>query len=177
MKAAELVEQIELNYSKHGIERVAQACIDSPEMLDLLIKLVNQANGRPAQLASWVLSKVTDLNADVVSAYFETLVKLINHSTSSSVKRNVIRTFIHIDLPEEYHGLLIDSCFKTLKNHEYSIAERSFSMHVLGKYVKIYPELSNELIPIIEVGMPLESAAFKSVGRKLLKEMKRKIYT
>lgn len=173
MKASELVEQIELNYSKHGIERVAQACIDSPEMLELLIKIISKGNGRPAQLAAWVLAKVTDLNADVVSKYFKTLLNLINDSTSSSVKRNVIRVFMHIELPEDDHGLLLDSCFKTLNNRDYSIAERAFSLHVLGKYVKIYPELSNELIPIIEEGMPHETAAFRSIGRKILKKIRK----
>ncbi|MEX1189164.1 MAG: hypothetical protein WED33_07885 [Bacteroidia bacterium] len=172
MKASELIELIEQNYSKRGIERVSQECINSPEKLELLIKLLCEGKGRSAQLASWVLSKVTDLNADLVSSHFESLLKLLNQSTSSSVKRNVIRTFVYISIPQEYHGTLINACFKTLQNRDNSIAERAFSMHVLGNYVKLYSDLSNELIPVIEEGMPYESAAFKSIGRKLLKQMK-----
>jgi len=168
MKASELIEKIELNYSKLGLERVAQDCIDSPEMFDLLIELISKEKGRPAQIASWVLSKVTDLNSNLVAWHFKPLLKLINQTGSAAVNRNLIRTFMRIDIPQEYHGQLIDACLYALQNRDNSIAERAFSMHVLGKYVKLYPDLSNELIPVIEERMPHESAGFKSIGRKLL---------
>jgi hypothetical protein len=173
MNASELVEKIELNYSKRGIERIAQECIDSPETLNVLIKNILKGKPREAQLASWVLSKVVDLNPSCISSYHKKLLDLIHPATAASVKRNIIRTFSFVELEEDLHAQLINTCFETLHNPNYSIAERAFSLHVLGKYTKEYPELWNELIPIIERGMPHESAAFRSIGGKLLRKFLR----
>jgi hypothetical protein len=115
-----------------------------------------------------VLSKVADLNPSCLGRYHKKLLELINPKTPSAVKRNVIRTFSIVSINNDLHAKLIDSCFETLHNRTYSIAERAFSIHVLGKYIQVYPDLWNELKPLLEAGMPYESAAFRSIGRKLL---------
>lgn len=172
MNAQELSKKIERNYSKRGIEIIAQECVDSAETLEILIAIILNGKPREAQLASWVVSKVVDINPSCLGRYHKKLLNLIQHSTPGSVKRNIIRTFNFVPLDESMHAQLINACFETLYNRDYSIAERAFSMHVLGKYTKSYPELWNELIPIIEEGMPHESAAFRSIGRKLLKKFR-----
>ena len=76
-----------------------------------------------------------------------------------------------IELPEKYHGEIMDMCFRYLESPAESLAVRIFSMSVLTNLVKYYPEIKAELKLIIEDQLPHQTAGFKSRAKKVLKQL------
>jgi hypothetical protein len=59
-------------------------------------------------------------------------------------------------------------CFDIVQSMEEKPAVKMFSLVVLDKLSKLYPEIRAELHLIIETQMSYESLAFKSRGKKIL---------
>ena len=76
-----------------------------------------------------------------------------------------------IELPEKYHGEIMDMCFRYLESPAESLAVRIFSMSVVTNLVKYYPEIKAELKLIIEDQLPHQTAGFKSRAKKVLKQL------
>ena len=64
----------------------------------------------------------------------------------------------------------MDVCFRYFSSPTEAIAIKAFSITVLQKLAKLYPEIINEIKLIIEERWDYETPAFKSRAKKLLKE-------
>lgn len=93
-------------------------------------------------------------------------------TASDVVKRNVVRLLQFAEIPKRNHGKVVDLCSKFLGDKSESIAVRVFSMTVLARMSRIYPELKSDLRLMIEEQLPYGSAAFLSRSRKVLKEIR-----
>jgi hypothetical protein len=75
-----------------------------------------------------------------------------------------------MDIPEPHHGVVMNSCFDFLADPQETIAVRCFSMSVLDNLSKIYPEIRQELVAILEDGLANEATAgFRARAKKILK--------
>ncbi|HMK05536.1 MAG TPA: hypothetical protein VK489_15150 [Ferruginibacter sp.] len=74
-----------------------------------------------------------------------------------------------MEIPEKYHGEIMDICFKYLESPTEALAVKVFSMSVLGKLAKKYPEIMQELKLLIEDQLPRQTAGFRSRAKKILK--------
>jgi hypothetical protein len=89
-----------------------------------------------------------------------------------AVIRNTFRTLQNLDVPEEIEGLAFEKAYDFLANPQNAIAIRVFAMSVCGNIARKYPELKEELIPLIEEQLPYGSAGFINRGMKVLKALK-----
>jgi hypothetical protein len=64
----------------------------------------------------------------------------------------------------------MDVCFRYFSSPTEAIAIKAFSISVLQKLAKLYPEIINEIKLIIEERWDYETPAFKARAKKLLKE-------
>ncbi|MEO6489149.1 MAG: hypothetical protein ABIO04_04340 [Ferruginibacter sp.] len=87
----------------------------------------------------------------------------------NAVKRNSLRLLQDIDIPEKYQGQLMDICFEFLQSPTEALAVKVYSMTVLARLSKIYPEIIPELKLIIEDQSPSQTAGFKSRAKKVFK--------
>ncbi len=87
-----------------------------------------------------------------------------------SIKRNTVRLLQHIDIPAKQEGLIMEICFKYVEFPSESVAVKAFSLTILGKLAKKYPEIIPELKLIIDGQINHQSAAFISRAKKILKE-------
>ena len=81
--------------------------------------------------------------------------------------RNSIRVLEAIDIPEKFHGDVMNVCFQFIETPATPIAIKAFSLTTLFNLSKTYPEIKLELKLIIEERRDTETAAFKSRGRKI----------
>ncbi len=63
----------------------------------------------------------------------------------------------------------MEICFKYLESHDEAVAIKAFSLTVLGRLAKKYPEIISEIKLLIEEQLPHQSAAFKSRAKKFMK--------
>jgi len=74
-----------------------------------------------------------------------------------------------IDIPEKFEGRVIEICITYLESPNEAVAIQAFSLKVLEKLAKKYPEIIPEIKLIISEQLPHQSAAFKSRAKSFMK--------
>jgi hypothetical protein len=127
-----------------------------------------------ASRASWAALHAGDKRQDLLNPWIEKILKQLSKSTHSSVKRNFLRLFQEIVIPEKYRGELVEVCYKFVFTLNEPIAVRVFAITVLSNQVQFHPELKNELeIVVKDLILPGAPPAMISRGKKILKTLSR----
>ncbi|MCB9063802.1 MAG: hypothetical protein H6551_01515 [Chitinophagales bacterium] len=165
-------EQLSITNSTENIELVANWVAHDDKKFRQLLKLFLDDEYRIVQRAAHALGKVVDINPEAIQPHIVTLVKKLSEpDVPVAIKRNIVRVLQYIDIPEEYHGALMNVCFNLLADVNEAIAVRVFSMTILDHLSKHYPEIKQELYSILEDQMELGcTAAFRSRAKKILKK-------
>lgn len=169
-----LREAILEEHSKAQTKMITDWIGTDAERLAALMDLFMNDEYRVVQRSAWMVSEVARKQPAMFKPYLPMLVdKLEDKEAHNAVKRNILRIFDNIDLPETLHGPIMHHCFKTLEDINETLAARAFSIGILSGLAKIYPEIKNEFKMILEDHLQHESApSFKSRANKALKQMK-----
>jgi len=146
-------------------------CADAPR-IDELMQLFFSEDLRMCQRASWPLTLIAEREAGLVYPYVEQMLDNLAHPHHDAVIRNTFRAFQFIEFPDDVEGSVFDIAFNYLLDIDNAIAIRVFAMTVCGNIARRYPELSTELIPVIEEHLPHGSAGFRARGKQILKQLK-----
>lgn len=163
------------SYNKGQIEAVANFACTSKENFQILFHIFIGDDTRMAQMASWSLSYAVRKSPHLIQPYLKELIdQLDKKDKHNAVIRNTVRILQDIEIPEQYHGKLMNNCFGFIEEPKTPVAIKAFSLTILFNLCKIYPEIKQELILIIEDNMLHAAPAFKSRGRKILLQLKKK---
>ena len=164
-----LCEEILKEHSKAQCNKIVQWVGDSEKRLEELFHLFLTDEYRVNQRAAWPVSYCVIAHPKFMDRNFGKLIKnLQKPGLHDSIKRNSIRLLQHIAIPEKYHGDIMDICFKYVESPTEAVAIKAFSLTVLEKLSKQYPEILPELKLLIEDQLPHQTAAFKSRAKKIL---------
>ena len=126
-----------------------------------------------ATYAAWPVSYCVIAHPALIKKHWGKLINNIQQpNLHSAVKRNSIRLLQDIDIPEKYQGEIMDICFNYVASPTEAVATKAFSLTVLGKLAKKYPEIVPEIKILIEDQLPDQTPAFKSRAKKLLNSFK-----
>ncbi|MFQ3214573.1 MAG: hypothetical protein ACJAT1_000816 [Marivirga sp.] len=159
--------------SSEGKE-IALKLINSPASLPLFIEGFLGDDIRYRQRAAWVLVALANNHEEVLNPYLKILSAALLNSSEDSVKRNILRIFQHITLPQSIHEQMINYCFEVLASKEEAIAIQVFAMSVLKKLITNYPELRRELSFILEERLPYASAGYKARAKTIITALNKK---
>lgn len=126
---------------------------------------------RVTQRATWAITHCAEKYPSLILPHLKKIVSRLENPAPAAVKRNIIRIFQWIEIPENLQGRVAEMCFRFLCSKDEAIAVKVFSMTVLHNLSKLHPGLKNELRSAIEEQMPYASAGFKSRGKKILKAL------
>lgn len=132
-------------------------------------------NLRVCQKASWPVLHLGIKHPKLIKPYLSKMVKNLDQAPHDAVVRNTVRIFQDIDIPNKLSGELYEKCFGYLVDIKSPIAVKCFSMSILAKLAYQYPELSHELVSVIEEQLPYASAGFKSRAKKLLPGLRKMV--
>lgn len=167
-----LREQLLREHSKANCLKVVKWIGDSPERFAELIELFLKDEYRVVQLAAWPMSYVAEAHPEMIRKHLPHLVKNLERTDMHpAVRRNTIRLFQYIEIPEKYQGQVMDRCFEYIADPREKAAVKAFSLTVLENLAQLYPEIRPELKTIIEERMDTETAAFTSRARKILRKL------
>ena len=153
---------------------ISDIVVKQPQRMDELMNLFFDEDLRICQRASWPVGLLADKNPRLIEPYIKKMLDNLDTPHHNAVIRNTFRTFQETDFPEELEGIAFEKAFNFLLEVNNAIAIRVFAMTVCGNIALKYPELSHELIPVIEDGLPHGSAAFRSRGNSILKKLRKK---
>jgi hypothetical protein len=166
-----LREEILREHSKSQTLKIVKYIGNDKERFAELINLFLGNTYRITQRAAWAVSYCAEEHPELIIPYLERMLDNLNQPVHDSVKRNTLRTFQDIDIPEKLQGKAADICFKLLRDKDETIGTKVFAMTVLHNLSKQHPDLENELRIAIEEQMPYASAGFRSRGSKILKAL------
>ena len=160
-------------YNKKGILEVSEYACASAKNFNALMQCFLANDYRLAQRAAWSVSWAARKKPEMIRPHIKSLVAQLGRTdVHDAVIRNSVRVLEAIDIPEVFHGDVMNACFAFIEKPSTPAAIKAFSLTTLYNLSKIYPEIRPELKLIIEERMPHETAAFKSRGTKILKAMK-----
>lgn len=166
-----LREEILKEHSKAQCNKIVQWVGANQKRFDELFYLFLNDEYRVVQRAAWPVSYCVDAHPALIGKHWKELMNNLKKTNlHDAVKRNSIRLMQDIEIPEKYHGEIMNICFKYLESPTEALAVKIFSMTVLGNLAKTYPEIKTELKLVIEDQLPHQSAGFKSRAKKVLKE-------
>ncbi|MFY0626630.1 MAG: hypothetical protein JXR07_10055 [Reichenbachiella sp.] len=157
--------------STNQVRKIAAFIGSDPDLFHELMEVFFGTEHRQTQLAAHIMSHCFDNFKELIEPYIPQLIENLTANPEVSIKRNTVRILQDQDIPEEYQGQLYDSCFQYLVSSNEPIAVKAFSMTIAANMASIYPELKNELKPVIEEQILYGSPGLKSRGKKTLKHL------
>lgn len=158
-------------HNKQQATKIAYYASKDQKRVEELLYLFLSTEYIIAQRAAWPVGILAEANPSIIYPYLNALVENLKNPVHDAVKRNTIRIFQNIELPDKLLGKIADQCFHYLSTPSEPIAVKVFSMTVLLNIVKKEPDLKKELKILIEDQLPYASAGFLSRAKKVLKAL------
>ncbi|MBP6430598.1 MAG: hypothetical protein KA319_02440 [Ferruginibacter sp.] len=166
-------EAILAEHSKAQCVKIVNFIGNNQQRFDELFKLFISDEYRLVQRSAWPVSYCVIAHPNLITKHWKTLIQNLNKpNIHEAVKRNTLRFLQEVEIPEKYHGQLMDYCFTYVNTPTEPIAVKCFGLSVLHNLAKIYPDIKPELKTTIENILPYASAGIKSRATKILKEIK-----
>lgn len=164
-----IVNTLAAGQSKSSCEKIVRWIGNDQKRFDELVALFLQGDFTTAQRAGWPLSEIVELYPLLVQKHLGGIIyKVKQAGNHEAVKRNTVRLLQYIEIPEEFHGEIMDLCFNYIMSPTEKPAVKAFSLTILQNLAKIYPDIKHELKTVIEERWDFETAAFHSRARKIL---------
>lgn len=168
--------QLLQEHSKKNCDLIVAWVGDSQKRFDELFTLFISNEYRVAQRSAWPVSYCVAAHPKLMEKKFSALIKnLGNPAIHDAVRRNSIRLLQDISIPKKYQGAIMDICFGYMAAPKETVAVKAYSLTVLENLSKQYPEISPELVLLIEEQMPRQTLAFTSRAKKILKPYKKRL--
>ena len=164
-----LREEILKEHSKEHALKIANYACTSKKNFKALMQCFMSDEYRLAQRAAWSVSWAAKKKPVMITPFIKDLVAVLQKSNvHTAVIRNAVRVLEAIDIPEKFHGTVMNACFNFIEQPSTPVAIKAFSLTTLFNLSNFYPEIKHELKIIIEERWDTETAAFKSRGKKIL---------
>lgn len=172
-----LHQEILREHSKENVKKITDYVGTDEDRFAELMQIFLKGDSTTIQRSSWIVSECAELYPFLIKPYFKNLIdKLHEPNIHPSARRNIVRIWQFVEIPEEFMGEVYDICFRYLTGSE-AIAVVVFSMTVCLNITKHFPELKTELRVTIEdllLKQQNGSAGINSRGKKVLAELKKK---
>lgn len=127
---------------------------------------------RLAQRAAWSVCQAAKKKPEMIAPHIKDLVSVLHKkNVHDAVIRNSVRVLQDIEIPEKFHGEVMDDCFQFLGKPATPVAIKAFSLSILFNLSKKYSEIKPELKLIIEDSWAHETAAFRSRAKRILSKI------
>jgi len=145
----------------------------SQDKFDALFHFIFQQKDPLAWRAAWILDGCDEKNPTLSQKHIPYIIGKLQKLRSSGVRRSMLRLLSRHDIPEKEQGILADLCFQYMMSGIQPLAVKVYAMQILFNLTKIYPEMSRELITVIEDQSEHNSAGFKARGRLIINQLEK----
>ncbi len=159
--------------SKEEAVALAQWMGPSQARFDELWACITQGEPPMPRYAAWVMDKYTEIHPTFAQPHLEEMVHMLSQNYHNAVHRAILKVIARNPIPEDLQGILFDYAMEKLLNPQSMAAIQAHSMTIAYHIAKDIPELKTELKAVIEDQMEYNSAAFKSRGKRILKQLNR----
>ena len=157
--------------SVEEITMIAHSAVRDPLLVSQLITLSSSEEKRVGFMASWALSKVSDIDPGLMVPFLAKMIDTLPGVKNESVQRSFMRVIMKSDIsniPDSRHTPLIDYCIGIMREENTPVAPKVYGMEILASFCIIYPDLVNEVTVVVQLAMSGASGGIKAAARKVL---------
>jgi hypothetical protein len=160
-------------HSKRNTMRVANYVGDDTTRFKELMKLFLADEYRVTQRAAQAVSECADKHPELIKPWIGKMTdNLYKEDLHHAVKRNTLRVFQFIEIPEKSQGKLFGISMKFLLSMQEPIAVKAFASSVLYNISLKHPELQSELKMVLgDLVRHATDPALKNRYGKVLKDL------
>jgi hypothetical protein len=167
-----LRDEILKEHSKAHALKIANYACESKKNFKELMKCFLDDEYRLAQRAAWSVKWAAKKKPEMVWPHIKDLISVLHKkNVHDAVVRNSIRVLQEINIPEKFHGEVMNACFQFLEKPLTPVAIKVFSLTTLFNLSKAYSEIKSELKLIIENNWELGTPAFRARAKKILPKL------
>ena len=167
----DLRNQILSEHTKANCQLIVEWVGDDQSRFDELFNLFLHDEYRVTQRAVWPMGNCAIAHSSFMKKNMGRLIRnLQKPDIHDSIKRNTLRFLQSVEIPLKYEGMIMNTCFEYIENPKEAVAIKAFSLTILSRLAKKYPEIIPEIKLLIEDQAPVQTAAFTSRAKKVLKE-------
>ena len=138
------------------------------QRFDALVALFLKGEYRITQRASWPLSNIAIAKPQLIKKHLPSIVKKLDQpNLHNAVKRNTVKLLQEITIPKALQGKVMHLCFNFIEDPKEAVAVKAFSLTVLEKLSKEYPEILPEIRLIINARWDNETPAFRHRAKNM----------
>lgn len=167
----EFLNLLQGTQSKTKVLKAISYIGSNPAKFGRYIDEFKNSTGREAQKLAWILGTIVDSQPQLIPKHIPTLLSILQHPCHAAVKRNILRAIEKVSIKKGDLGLAADLTFRFLEDINETVAVKAFSMSILLKICQLEPELSPELISILEYQMPYASPGFRARAKKIINSL------
>jgi 8-oxo-dGTP diphosphatase len=157
--------------STQEITMVAHSAVSDTMLLSQLVTLSSSREKRVGFMASWALSKVSDMNAEVLSPFLSVMIDTLPGVPNESVQRSFMRVIMKSEvssIPQSHHAKLIEYCLGIMHSANTPVAPKAYGMEILASFCGLYPDIVNEVTVAVQMAISDASGGMKAAGRKVI---------
>lgn len=143
-------EQLLTINSTKNWEIIIDHVIKHPEKMQDLMDLYFHKEYHQYNRASQVVGHLWEKRKDLVEPYLIQMANYLDTNPPTAPKRSIMRLYQWADIDEEVEGKLFDYALKFIVSIDEPLAVKAYSMTVARRICEKYPELINELLPLLE---------------------------
>ena len=167
-----LRKQILKEHSKRNCNKIVNWVGNDKNNFAELMNLMLYDEYRVAQRAAYAVSFSVREHPALIKPWFGKMIKKMGDKTAhDAIRRNALRIFEDVDIPEKYCGILFEMSNNYLYDLKEPIAVRAFSISVMYNIAKKFPDLQNEVKINAEGFLHCGIPALEARGRNTLKAL------
>lgn len=159
-------------HSRVQAEAVAKWLQQSPQHFSLGIDLFQSEEPPIPQRLAWALGIVAEMNPGIIEPHLIELIDFLPETSHQAERRSIVRILAmkQIQIPFDRLGELAELVVLWVPSPNFSIAVRAFSMEIMVKIAKVFPELAREFsLTLEELELEHEGPGVRSKARKARK--------
>ncbi|MFZ5940121.1 MAG: hypothetical protein ACOYXB_06065 [Bacteroidota bacterium] len=149
-------------------DRIISEIGSSQENFDELVSLMIFEDDPVSWRAAWVADYCDEACPGLATRHLPALIRQLPKK-SDGFRRSCLRMISRHKVGPKEQGRLADLCFNWMVTETVPVAIKVHCMQILANLTQQYPELTGELVMVIEDQLDLNSAGFKSRGKMILK--------
>jgi hypothetical protein len=159
--------------SKRDKSELVNHFVQTPSDIPKLLQLIKDLEPYPnKEYASWSLIHLIKSKQLDLQHLYNDLVGILYTTDDQSVLRNVTCCLSHLKITEYRESEFIDLLILFIQTFENKVALQVYSMRILILFCKKYPELTPEIMEVIDLNQEGKTAAYGSARRDFIKKLK-----
>jgi hypothetical protein len=161
--------------SRSYTDFVADIVTNRPELVSELWEIYLAIEEPVSRKAAWIIDTASENKPAWVQPFLPALIEKLHEFNHDGLKRHALRMIARMPFPNGREGELMNITFGWLLSPTESVAVKMYCIQILYRLSTIEPDILQELYDTIEFQMADGTPGFRSIGRKMMRQIDRDI--